>query len=95
MKIYLTVIINVKAEFRTEVLDLLQNMVVETRKEDACELYNLHQNVDNQNQFIFYEIWKNEEGLAQHNEKPYLKAFGNIINEKLEEKPQLFKTFLV
>ncbi len=92
MKICLTAIIKAKEEHRTEVLETLQNMVVETRKEEANELYTLHQGIEDKNHFIFYEIWKNEEGLRQHNEQPYIKAFGDLVDEKLQEKPHIYLT---
>jgi len=95
MKIYLTAIIKAKEEYRTEVLQLLQDMVVETRKETANELYTLHQGIENKNQFIFYEIWTNQEGLDLHNQQSYIKAFGAIVDEKLQEKPQIYITELI
>ncbi|REC77563.1 antibiotic biosynthesis monooxygenase [Chryseobacterium elymi] len=95
MKIYLTAVIKSKEEHQQEVLEVLQNMVKETRKEDACELYSLHQGIEDKNQFIFYEIWKNKEGLAEHNKQPYIKAFGAIVEEKLQEKPQLYTTHIL
>lgn len=95
MKIYLTAVIKAKEEYRAEVLEVLQNMVKETVKEEANELYTLHQGIEDKNQFIFYEIWKNEEGLAKHNEQPYIKAFGELVNEKLQEQPQIYLTEIV
>jgi quinol monooxygenase YgiN len=95
MKIYLTAVIKAKEEFRTEVLDVLQNMVEQTRKEEACELYTLHQGIEDKNQFIFYEIWKSEEGLFQHNQQPYILDFRTLVDEKLQEKPQIYKTNII
>lgn len=95
MKIYLTAVIKAKEEYRAEVLEVLQNMVKETVKEEANELYTLHQGIDDKNQFVFYEIWKNEEGLAQHNEQPYIKAFGELVDEKLQEQPQIYLTEII
>lgn len=95
MKIYLTAVIKVKEEHRNEVLEVLQNMVKETVKEEANELYTLHQGIEDKNQFIFYEIWKSEEGLAQHNQQPYIQAFGTLVDEKLQEKPQIYLTHLL
>lgn len=92
MKIYLTAVIKAKEEHQTEVLEVLQNMVKETRKEEACEHYNLHQGIEDKNQFVFYEIWKSKEGLDQHNQQPYIQAFGALIDEKLQEKPQIYIT---
>lgn len=95
MKIYLTAIIKAKEEYRAEVLEVLQNMVKETVKEEANELYTLHQSIEDKNHFIFYEIWKSEEGLEKHNEQPYIKAFGNLVDEKLLEKPQIYKSEII
>ncbi len=95
MKIHLTAVIKAKEEHREEVLEVLQNMVKETRKEEACELYNLHQGIENKNHFIFYEFWKSEEGLALHNQQPYIKAFGALADEKLQEKPQIYLTHII
>ncbi|SHK46942.1 putative quinol monooxygenase [Chryseobacterium polytrichastri] len=95
MKIYLTAVIKAKEEHRAEVLEALQNMVTETRKEEANELYTLHQGIEDKNQFIFYEIWKDQEGLTLHNQQPYIQAFGALVDEKLQEKPQLYLTEII
>lgn len=95
MKIYLTAVIKAKEEHRTEVLEALQNMVTETRKEEANELYTLHQGIEDKNQFIFYEIWKDQEGLTLHNQQPYIQVFGALVDEKLQEKPQLYLTEII
>ncbi|WBV60050.1 putative quinol monooxygenase [Chryseobacterium camelliae] len=95
MKIYLTAVIKAKEEHRNEVLEVLQNMVKETVKEEANELYTLHQGIEDKNQFIFYEIWKSEEGLAQHNQQPYIQAFGTLVDEKLQEKTQIYLTEII
>lgn len=95
MKIYLTAIIKAKEEYRAEVLEVLQNMVKETVKEEANELYTLHQSIEDKNHFIFYEVWKSAEGLEKHNQQPYIKAFGNLVDEKLLEKPQIYKSKII
>ncbi|MCU7619002.1 antibiotic biosynthesis monooxygenase [Chryseobacterium sp. PBS4-4] len=95
MKIYLTAIIKAKEEHRTEVLEVLQNMVIKTQKEEANELYSLHQGIEDKNLFTFYEIWKSEEGLAGHNQQSYIQDFGKLIDEKLQEKPQIYLTEII
>jgi quinol monooxygenase YgiN len=95
MKIYLTAIIKAQEEHREEVLKTLQNMVKETIQEEANEQYTLHQGIEDRNEFVFYEIWKSEEGLARHNEQPYIRAFGDLINEKLQEPPQIYLTQII
>jgi quinol monooxygenase YgiN len=95
MKIYLTVIIKTKDEYRDEVFAVLQNMVVQTRKEEACELYNLHQGIGDKNLFTFYEVWESKEGLNAHNQQPYIEAFGELVEQKLQEKPTILLTTLI
>lgn len=90
--IYLTAIIRAKAEHREQVLAVLQNMVTETRKEEACIQYDLHQGIENENTFVFYEIWRDQHGLDIHNQQPYIVEFGKLVGEKLQEVPQIYLT---
>lgn len=95
MKIYLVATIKAKEQYRADICAVLQNMVKQTRKEEACELYTLHQGLEDKNVFVFYEIWKNAEGLELHNNQPYIKAFADQIEEKLQEKPVIVLTELI
>jgi quinol monooxygenase YgiN len=95
MKIYITAIVKAKNVYVNEVATLLQDMVQETRKEAACELYNLHQSLDDPSTFVFYEVWKSREGLEVHNQQPYIKAFGELAKEKLREQPVVLLTTLM
>lgn len=95
MKIYLTAIIKIKPEHFNEVKSILDNMVIQTRKETACLQYDLHQGIDDKNVFVFYEIWENQEGLDKHNNQSYIKEFGAIVKEKLQELPQIIKSALI
>ncbi|GAO44094.1 putative quinol monooxygenase [Flavihumibacter petaseus] len=90
MNIYLTAIITAKPEHHQEVLAVLQNMVSQSRKEEACIQYDLHQGTENPDVFIFYEIWKSKEGLAAHNQQPYILEFGRLVPEKLQEPPAIY-----
>ncbi|MFT4031528.1 MAG: putative quinol monooxygenase [Siphonobacter sp.] len=92
MKIYVTSIIKSKPEFLEEVKIGLGELVEQTRKEKACILYDLHQDLNDENTFVFYEIWENQQGLNNHNEQPYIKAFGNLADEKLQEKAIILLT---
>ncbi|NSL85552.1 putative quinol monooxygenase [Chitinophaga solisilvae] len=92
MNIWLTAVIKTKPEYREEVLAVLQHMVQETRKEEACLLYDLHQGTTDKDLFVFYEIWKNQEGLDAHNRQPYIAAFAALAAGKLAEAPQIYLT---
>ncbi|MEP0212521.1 MAG: putative quinol monooxygenase [Cellulophaga sp.] len=95
MKIYVTAIIKSKPEFTEEVKAALQNMVVETLKEEACIKYDLQQSLTDNNTFIFHEIWKNEAGLDLHGQQPHIAKFKVLAATKLNEKPVVIRTKLI
>ncbi|MGL5275785.1 putative quinol monooxygenase [Myroides sp.] len=92
MNVIITAIIKAKPSFKEEVHSTLLNMVEQTRKEEACILYDLHQDLSDTNTFIFYEIWQDQEGLDKHNQQPYIKEFGSLIKSHLQEQPQIYLT---
>lgn len=92
MKLYLTAVIKAKTQYRQEVQDLLVTMVEETRKEKACIQYDLHQDINDPNTFVFYEIWEDQKGLDSHNQQWYIKEFIALIDTKLQEEPSIYLT---
>ncbi|WP_433902547.1 putative quinol monooxygenase [Sphingobacterium puteale] len=90
MRIYITAILKANALYRDEVLATLQHMVEESRKEAACIQYDLHHTINDENQFIFYEIWESRAGLDNHNQQPYILAFARMAEKKLQETPQIY-----
>lgn len=90
MKVYVTAVIISKPEFLLKVKSVLEDMVVKTRKETACIQYDLHQNLEDENVFVFYEIWQDKQGLDKHNEQPYIKDFGKIAVDKLNGNPVIY-----
>lgn len=91
MPIYLTAVIKSKAAYRDEVRGTLLNMVTESRKEAACLQYDLYQDDNDPNVFVFQEIWESREGLDAHNGQPYIRAFGASL-ERLETNPEIYLT---
>ncbi|MBV7530135.1 putative quinol monooxygenase [Chitinophaga sp. sic0106] len=91
MNIYLTAIIKSKPEFTADIKAILLNMVEESRKESACIQYDLHQDNDDASTFFFHEIWSSAEGLGQHNQQPYIVAFGAAAKTMLAETPVILK----
>ena len=81
MSIYLTALVKSKPGKAEQLKAILKNMVVESRKEDACIQYDLHQSTDDENLFIFQEEWASAEGLEAHNQQPYLTDFAKVAPE--------------
>ena len=90
--IYITAIVKTKSAYLDEVKLVLENMVIQTRKEEACLQYDLHQGIEDKKQFVFYDIWENQEGLNLHNQQPYIQEFISLPADYLEEKPLVLLT---
>lgn len=95
MKIYLTAVITAKKESVEALKTILENMVLNTRKEDACEKYELQQGLDDETVFIFHEIWKSKEGLDSHNEQSYIKEFVEKAPALLEKPAEIYLAKLI
>jgi quinol monooxygenase YgiN len=92
MEINLTVIIKSKPEYREKLKLVLKNLVDNSTKEEACLRYDLHQNIEDPNVFIFHEIWKNKEGQNLHKEQSYSLEFNRTSELFLEEKTVVYST---
>lgn len=95
MSIYLTAILKSKTDKIQELKSVLNNMVLNTRKEEACEKYDLQQGLDDESIFIFHEIWKSKEGLDAHNQQPYIREFVEKAPELLEKPAEIYHAKLV
>ena len=64
---------NIKPAILDEVAAELKALVEPTRKEDGCIEYILHQDTQDENRFMFYEIWASSAHLDEHIQQPALK----------------------
>jgi quinol monooxygenase YgiN len=76
--------IKAKAGMEEKVKGKLLSLVTSTRSEAGCINYDLHQSVDDQRLFVFYENWVSKEDLDKHLEMPYLKAWREEAKDLLE-----------
>ena len=67
-------------------------MVVDSRKEEACLQYDLFQSDEDENVFVFNEIWKDQAGLDSHNNQPYLVKFQKESVSLLNDSVIIYKT---
>lgn len=84
MNVNLTALIKSKAGHATELKSILLELVSHSVKETACLQYDLQQSTEDENQFIFHEIWQDQDGLDLHNSQPHIQRFieqsADIIN---------------
>jgi quinol monooxygenase YgiN len=92
MSIYLTALLKFKAGEANNVKPLLLALVAASLKEEACLQYELYQDGENENLFIFHETWKDATSLEHHTQQPHYKQFEQQAGPLLAEAPALHKT---
>lgn len=91
-QINITAIIKSLPEKTEEMKALLLELVAGSTKEEACIQYDLHQDVESPNVFIFHEIWKDAENLELHTKTPHFVKFVNDSASLLAEPLTVYKT---
>ncbi|WP_299247882.1 putative quinol monooxygenase [uncultured Lacinutrix sp.] len=86
-KSYLTIVarILVKEEHRAFVKTELLKLLDVTRAEEGNISYDLHQDNDNPNFFIFHEKWVNRELWQKHMGNKYLAHYLKVTEGKVDE----------
>ncbi len=74
-----------KADKTEFVKEELMKLVDATRLEDGCINYDLHQDNDNENMFVFYENWQSKAHLDAHEQTTHFKTFREITRDSLAE----------
>lgn len=83
----LTIVANIKANpdqlelVRSELLKLIPI----TRAEAGCIRYDLHQDNENPNHFLFYETWESRELWQAHMNAPHLAAYMDATDGAVSE----------
>lgn len=68
-------------------LVITSELVENTRKEKGCLFYTQYRSVENSNDFVFYEIYKDQSSVDFHLTSPhYNKAIG-VIKNLLAKEP--------
>ena len=82
-------ILEAKPGKEIELKQALMNVVEPSRGEKTCLDYRLHQGVDNQAQFVFYENWESKEAHQLQFQKPYIKELSEQIGDLLAKPYQV------
>jgi len=64
--------------------ELLRGMLVPTRAESGCKLYELYES-DSKGRFYFNETWESQAALDRHAASPHFKHLEQAIGELLQE----------
>ena len=83
----LTIVANILAKsdhlelVKTELLKLIEV----TRKEEGCINYDLHQDNENPNRFLFFENWENRELWQKHMNNKHLADYMRATEGAIED----------
>ncbi|MEN1729732.1 MAG: putative quinol monooxygenase [Pseudomonadota bacterium] len=84
---YLTITGNIlaKSAHLDTVKSELRKLVSMTRQEQGCIQYDLHQDNDNPNYFMFYENWETRELWQAHMENSHIQAYLKATEGMIEK----------
>src|SRR5271156_194664 len=68
----------------SQLRELLRGMLVPTRAESGCKLYELYES-DAKGRFYFYEIWESQAALNQHAASPHFRHLQQTVDELVQE----------
>lgn len=91
----LVLVVTVKV--KPGVADVLKPAMLENAaqsiKEETCYQFDVIVSQDDENTFIFYEVYKDEQALAAHRQTPHFLNYWNLMQElgdKVERTAQLY-----
>lgn len=84
--IVINAILKAKEGKSEQLKDTLLKVIEPSRNEAGCIEYTLHTSLDDNNIFVFYEIWNDDEALQQHLQSPHYQAYRNSAGKLLESR---------
>ncbi len=79
----------IKEEKVDEVLEIIKELIEETRKEEGCIKYELFQDVKNKGVITFIEEWENMEALQKHMESEHFKRIVPKVQSHTEKEMEI------
>jgi quinol monooxygenase YgiN len=71
--------LTVKPETRAELIAAAETCIAETRKEQGCILYDLHESISDPTRFVFVEQWESMDRLMAHSAAPHMKPWRAVV----------------
>jgi quinol monooxygenase YgiN len=78
----------IKSEARSRWLEIVEAVIGPTRAEEACRSYQVYEDIDAQNRFIFVEEWDGLDGLYRHFQAPHFTEFFAALGDMLARPPE-------
>ena len=74
-----------------QALELIEELVRESKKEEGCLIYDVYRDLDNELGLCIFEKWEGEEYLRAHMESEHFKNLVPKIGALAQEKSPLYK----
>ncbi|RLM27098.1 antibiotic biosynthesis monooxygenase [Brenneria alni] len=85
MEIRIVASLQAKAEFIEAVTTAVKQVVAPSRQEPGNLQYDLHEEIDKPGAFVFFERWKNQAVLTEHNQTEHFRRLVSQLEGKTEE----------
>ncbi|CAM3483029.1 antibiotic biosynthesis monooxygenase [Rouxiella silvae] len=85
MEVRIVAPLTIKPEFVEEVTPALLAIVAASREELGCLQYDLHREIGSTNSFVFYERWRSEAAIDQHESSAHFQHFVSQLDGKLDK----------
>lgn len=94
-KIVLVARLKVKEDAIEEAKKAGLAIVDDSRSEEGCLNYDIHQSIDDPTVFVWHETWANKAALDEHFQKPYFLEFFEKVNKFAAEEPAITLTKMI
>jgi quinol monooxygenase YgiN len=84
-EVVLVVDFEVKPAMEAEFLQAFKRSVLCSRLEPGNVMFNVHKVHDSERRYVLYEVWRSEQALNTHFEKPYTKALFATFDKTLSK----------
>mgnify|MGYP003409313886 FL=1 len=79
----------IKLDKKTEVLEIIKELVEKTREEKGCIKYELFQDVESEGAITFIEEWESREALGEHMASEHFKRIVPQIKDNTEKDGEI------
>jgi quinol monooxygenase YgiN len=81
--------LKVKADKVDEAKSAALKIVANSRSEQGCINYNIHQSIEDETVFFWYETWANKAAIDKHFSTPHFQGFFKVVEQVAAEPPQI------
>lgn len=95
MNLHIVALFRFKENHLMEAVELFQNLVKETRKEEGCLQYDLIEDNEIKGTFFLVELWESKEHHNRHNGQDHLLNFRRDASKILSATTEVYKGFKI